>query len=291
MATLAELTRHWQQWGQKLKPLVARRSAKLHFPNTLRKAKEDNGVLTFEPEHPVCFHNAPEKASSSRARVNHKFVYFVDGNIEIAYGSSAICVNHRCSVAIFRQEFVGARQLKLELVDSLHFDVDTDRGNSREHTAFHPLFHVQRGTGLSDEICKKTISDALQFRPEDIQVDQTNRVVLGTPYIRIPTPQLDLFSVMTLIAADIFCNPKDVEDDIRAREAAAKKGRTIPAGTLIRTREHFMALLDLLRTPSVFREGLYLGKLRKRSSEVEHLSSALWYPEERIMDVRAPTST
>ena len=279
MANAYQLTRYWQQWGDKLKPLVTKKGAKLHFPPRLVQKSKSKNSETYEPAHPVCFYNAPEKASSSRLRANHRYVFFVHGDLEVANDPSGLCVNHHCSMTIFRQEEVGPRAVRLRLVDALHFDVDVVDPDTGEHTGFHPIFHVQRGTGLSDERCRQTLSEAMSVSETAIEVDQSNRAVLGTSYIRIPTPQLDVFSVLTLVAADIFCNPGDATSDQKHDVAVADGDKKKLAVNRSNVKEQFVGILDLLRHENFAREGHYLSVLRQRSENAKHLSSALWYPE------------
>jgi hypothetical protein len=107
-------------------------------------------------------------------------------------------------------------------------------------------------------------------------------VVLGTPYLRLPTPQLDLFSVMTIVAADFFCNAGDANRDRdidrnarhrRGRNGAARHDRTNVV-------ERFASLLDLLRKPeNIARAGTASVALFARMKTDDYISTGHWYPE------------
>jgi len=167
----------------------------------------------------------------------------------------------------------------LEMVDTMHFDVDTvdDEG---ERTPFHPIFHVQRGTSHDDIVYQELLADIWHMDAASITVDQTNKAALGTPYLRIPTPQLDMFALFTMVAADYFCNPGDLKRDAAHDKALKDGNRKVISADRSNVKEQFVALLDLLKsTTNLAREGKSTVELHDRIKSAEVLSTACWYPE------------
>ena len=279
MAPIAKLQRHWELWGTKLDPLVRSKSARLHFPPRLKHVNDDNdNFYLYAPEQPICITNAPVKASSKRSRSNLKLVMFIDGDLKFSKDANDPCITHSCNLTIFSYTEVPHTSAHLEMVDTLHFDVDAvDKNGNR--TSFHPIFHVQRGPSHDDSVYQGILAEVLHLEPANITVEQRNKAALGTPYLRIPTPQLDMFTLFTMIAADYFCNPGDVERDA-VHDEALKNGGRVNAADRTGVKEQFVALLDLLKsTSNLVREGKSAVELRDRLNAAAVFSTACWYPE------------
>lgn len=274
MATANTLQRYWQAWQPKLEPLVKAKGAKLHFPMMLRQERgSTDATAILRPTQPVCIYNAPEKASSTRAG---RHILFIDGSFEVLVKDEAPhLVKPTCNVTIFKSEEVATESLTLELVEALHFDMERPFGD-RESKEFHPIFHVQRGESLTGPGCREVLCDLYHLAPEQIIIQDTNKAVLGTPYLRLPTPQLDLFSVLTIVAADYFCNAGDAQRDrkLAGRDnGSARHDRTNVV-------ERFVSLLELLAQPdNVARAGASSLALFGRIKAGDHLSAGHWYPE------------
>jgi hypothetical protein len=164
------------------------------------------------------------------------------------------------------------------MVDAMHFDVDAIDKDTGLRTPFHPIFHVQRGTSHEDNVFKTILSEILHIEPGAIEV-QTNKNTLGSPYLRVPTPQLDMFSVFTLIAADYFCNPGDAEKDVK-HDRAAKDGKKVNPADRTNVTEQFVGLLELLKSSAnVAREGKSSIELRDRLNKGKMFNTGYWYPE------------
>lgn len=237
--------------------LAKRAGARLYFPSLAEKQGEGEDVLRLEPSEPVCIFDAPQKGSSRKRGLSHRQVIIVGGSFTFAMNGPAPprMTKGECNVSIFDYEEVPGKSCKLTEIDAMHFDMeDVDA-----HTAFHPTFHVQRGRSntLSDGMIKSLVQKAARIDQEAIEVWREGS--LGTPYIRIPTPQMDMLSALAVVAADFFCNGGD-------RDPKAK--------TL------FQALLRLLvHQDNAAREGMSAEALRLRANRDGHTSSALWYAE------------
>lgn len=280
MAPIAKLQRHWEQWGNKLEPLVKSKSARLHFPPRLKPlSSEADDFFLYGPERPICITNAPVKSSSTRARSNLRLVMFIDGDLKFSKDAKDPCITHKCNLTIFKYKEVPHVSAHLEMVDTMHFDVDAVDAQG-ERTPFHPIFHVQRGPSHDDTVYQSILADILHLDAASITVDQVNKAALGTPYLRIPTPQLDMFALFTLIAADYFCNPGDVKRDADHDKSLKDGSRKVVAADRSNVKEQFVALLDLLKsTANLAREGVSAVQLRGRLSDAAVFSTACWYPE------------
>lgn len=279
MAPIAKLQRHWQDWGNRLEPLVKSKSARLHFPTRLKPLSRDgDDFFLYAPERPICITNAPVKSSSTRARGNLKLVMFIDGDLKFSKNAADPCVTHRCNLTIFSCTEVPRESAQLVMVDTMHFDVDAVDSEG-ERTPFHPIFHVQRGTSHEDEVYQDILAEILHLNPRSITIEQGSKAALGTPYLRIPTPQMDMFALFTLIAADYFCNPGDLKRDAD-HDRALKNGGRVNAADRSNVKEQFVALLDLLKsTANLAREGISAVQLRERIKDADVFSTACWYPE------------
>lgn len=257
MKHIGKLQRYWQEWGTKLTPLIRDKAgARLVFPDSLIEKKRDDIIVTMGPSAPICIYNAPEKASSSRRGASHKLTILIDGSFDLLHEEDHPCMKSaRCNITFLRCEQLGRDSIKLELVDALHFDIEPDG------KAFHPIFHAQRGASLDEATCRQTLSNVTHIGIEHIEIATPNHVVFGTPYLRLPTPQLDVFAVMTMVMADYFCNAGDI-----------KRGSNI--------QDLFADLLKLLtNSKNIVREGPSSQVLKTRLHGEQHMSAAHWYPE------------
>lgn len=265
MSNEARLHLLWQRWQRPLTTIVKSRKAQLQFPSLEEKPnsrdKANPGQRVLKLTHPLCILNAPQKASSK-----HKTMHvLIDGHFHFEDTAEHQCLTHAgANVTLLHPEWLDNDVLKLTLVDALHFDVEAPEQGKRK--GFHPFFHVQRGTSLTDEKIKQIFSVAEGLEVEKIQVDQRAKDLIGHPYLRIPTPQLDVFAVLTMVIADCFCNPGIVA-------TSASNGETNAEAL-------FSSLLGLLtETNNIVREGITSRELCDRVRAGQFMSAAHWYPE------------
>lgn len=260
-----KLQRYWQGWETKLRTLVTDRSgAQLFFPPRLKQIAPEHGkeYFSLSPVEPICIYNAPTKASSTRSRSSRRLAIFIDGSFEVFPGDTRPCMHKAECNATFYTCLEEEDGVKLVFFDAIHFDFEV----AESQTSFHPLFHAQRGKSrtVSDARVIELLARKLRRKPEEIHIQEEQAQTLGTPYLRLPTPQLDMFSVMTLIMADFFCNGGEV----------GKPGSTVE--------DNFKAILKHLRDPSnIVREGFASRALRERfdAEQERHISTAHWYAE------------
>lgn len=270
MSNSASLYLYWQNWQGKLDTILRSRGAKLTYPD-VQEVDRDKVSRTYGLSHPVCIRDAPQKASASRRA--KRIHILIDGTFRLEEASDHPCLKHAsCNITLFDPTEQDDGSLDLLLIDALHFDVESpEKEGSRRR--FHPFFHVQRGISHDDEVVKAVFSKATRLNADDIRVDQSAKDSIGHPYLRIPTPQLDLFSVMTMVAADCFCNAGDAE-------AEARSGRTTPKAADTNIEALFVSLLQLLtQSTNVVRETDTAQMLTQRVIDKQWMSAGHWYPE------------
>lgn len=263
MSNAARLNLLWQQWIGPLTTIVKSRNAQLQFPSIQEKphSRVTPNSRVFQLSHPICILNAPQKAASRNKRMH----VLIDGDFHFDETAEHPCLTHAgANVTLLRPEELDDETLRLELVDALHFDVESPVEGRRK--GFHPFFHMQRGISHSDDVIKNVFAEAEGWDLGKIIVDQSNKDVIGHPYLRIPTPQLDVFAVLTMVIADCFCNPGVEPSSTRSSDTNAE--------TL------FANLLRLLtESNNVMREGNTSRELRQRIEAGRLISAAHWYPE------------
>lgn len=257
---LAPLQRYWQQWASPLKTIVTMGGAKLHFPMHLKIDSEEDGLFIVKPVSAICIHNAMQKASSRKRGESHRLTIIIDGSFKLTADSTPPCLmGANCSITFLSQvPSGGSGKLKVQMVDALHFDVES----AAKATPFHPIFHAQRGIGTTQDECRKLIHEITHDDLANIDVELTDEMhILSNPYFRLPTPQLDLFAVVTMVAADYFSNPGDANKDNNAVD-------------------RFRSVLNLLaHEKNIVRQGHAALCLNKRFNDAKNICAANWYPE------------
>lgn len=196
--------RYWQEWESRLNLPIKRAGSKLSFPSLVEVPKED-GSTKFSLSHPICIYNAPLKASSSVRSTQLRNTIAVEGGFHLsrADGGAPLMIAGHCALTIFSTELLADRKLRLMQLDAMHFDMESHE----KQTAFHPMFHVQRDTSnrLNDAVVKDVVGRLAGINSANIDIDRSGR--LGTQHLRLPTPQMDVFAVLTALIADFFSNP------------------------------------------------------------------------------------
>ena len=246
--------RYWNEWDSRLTGPIKRASGKLSFPQ-LQERRRDDGTAEFSLEHPICIYNAPFKASSSVRGAQLRNTIVVEGGFLLRHveaGQPAL-INGHCSLTIFGMARLADRRLRLAQLDAMHFDMESHDAQ----TAYHPMFHVQRDTSnkLDDEAVQKVVGRLAGVDPASIEIDRTGGV--GTQHLRLPTPQMDVFAVLTALIADFFSSPSDKEN----------------------AKTQFKAILThLASTSNLVREGLAAQTLNGRA-QGNFTCPAHWYAE------------
>jgi hypothetical protein len=249
------LGRYLLKWQAELETIVKGKGARIDFPTAFTSKPEDDKSITVRLAHPVCIHDAPQKGSSNKHGSSHQLTIAVDGGFRLKGSETHPCmIKANASVAFLEYAELKADSCSLRVIDCAHFDVEEpDR-------AFHPVFHVQRGSGGIDmQEFRQRISLYRHIPVEKIEIDESIIREAGTPYLRVPSPQLDLFAVIAMIVADYFCGSEDDKSDKKTSYAK---------------------ILSLLANESnVVRECSASQRLRDRVNKTPFLSTAYWYPE------------
>jgi hypothetical protein len=247
--------RYWMDWEAKLKPLIKRHEARLLFPPRLSETQKEDGSIDLSPVHPICIANAPQKAATDKRGPSHRNTLVIDGGFHLKPGAAApYLVQGRCSLSIFSTTIRDDDGRDLIEIDAMHFDME----KVDKPTAYHPIFHVQRDVDsrLDEAKLKQAVADLARTTPDKIFLQRS--LGLGTQHLRLPTPQMDLFAVLTAVVADFFCNGADKDAKVKTQ---------------------FAAVLELLKHPSnAARNGFAARQLMERADEIWPYPGA-WYPE------------
>lgn len=247
--------RYWMDWGAKFKPLIVRQSAQLLFPDRLSETPKGDGSVDLSPAHPICIANAPQKAATDKRGPSHRNTLVIDGGFHLKPGAAApFLVQGRCSLSIFSTTIRDDGGRDLVEIDAMHFDME----KADKPTAYHPIFHVQRDVDsrLDEAKLKWAVAELARTTPDKISLKRSPG--LGTQHLRLPTPQMDLFAVITVVLADFFCNGGDKDTRVRTQ---------------------FSAVLELLKHPrNAARNGFVARQLMERADDIWPCPRA-WYPE------------
>jgi hypothetical protein len=252
----ASLERYWEDWNTTLQAIVKSKNARLHFPHPVIKNGGANREFTVSFNEPICIFNSPTKGSSTKLAKRlcifihgHLDFRLVDGSVQLKYSS--------CVISFFTQKNDGAK-IDLTLCESMHFDTE----QLDDQLPFHPIFHVQRGLGIGTDSCMNVVRELARRGQENISIDTAGHdaILLKNPYFRIPTPQMDLLTVLTLVVADYFCSSGE--------ESRANSDKYFGS---------VLALLLADKNPA--REGACAARLRGKITKSNHLSVGNWYVE------------
>lgn len=194
----------WTTWRKYLNAMVEAKGAKLLCPvsDQLQFTESENGYVAT-PEWPICFQALPQKGNSVSG--NHKLVVFINGSFTFSMNAAepteTQLVSVDSNVAFFRPQ-PGGQNITLDLIDAYHFDHFVA---DPKLSAPHPVFHAQRNI-RGDDLFPK-FGRSLESDPRNNmvigQIDQNKKNGLfGLKTFRLPTPQVDLFSLSAIIAAD-----------------------------------------------------------------------------------------
>lgn len=249
--------RYWREWQGKLSAPITRNASQLRFPTVLNKSSKGDGVFEFAPSHPICIYKAPQKAASGKRGSSHKQTIFIDGAFTLRQTNvRPYMVSGKCSASFFKTTQEHDGNLTLKETDAIHFDIES----TNPPRAYHPTFHAQRDISntLTDEVIRTALLEFYRgLDPGKIHLVRFEPI--GAQHLRLPTPQMDLFAVLTMIIADFFCNGGDTDPKIATE---------------------FKAILNYLtNSRNLAREGLDAVALSGRVADGAYSCPAHWYPE------------
>lgn len=257
------LLRVWGEWQVKLQEIAKRKSARVEIPHLAGPRDLGDGTFSFDLDQPIVIARAPQKSASSKGPRHAIFVHgaFLFDNS----GESPDLVNASASVTFYnvRPPKVFGQPLQAELLDAIHFDME----DASSQKAYHPIFHAQRGADarLDEREVRAALATAYNISDEGL-VEIKQLPVPGTPYLRLPTPQLDLFAVLTMLMADFFFHLPGGRGEARREDPKAFV--------------QFRALLDLLKdSRNIARQGVSSSILSGRHDAEGFISPAHWYVE------------
>ncbi|MDQ8048086.1 hypothetical protein [Luteibacter sp.] len=192
---------YWEEWKTKLANIASKGSAQLDFPSLEGPSEQPDGTIVYKPDGFLILHNVRYKSSSTRSP---RLTIFINGSFRFSRaGHELSMVSAAANISIFSLTALEGEAVSVALYDALHFDFEKAEGQ----TPYHPMFHVQRGGNntLTDDVVLGAIR---KKRGRLAVLSMGESKVAGMHHLRIPVPQLDYFSVIVMVVADFFCNPK-----------------------------------------------------------------------------------
>jgi len=252
MNELAMFQRFWREVGNKVGHIVRDQGGRLLFSEDLQVEQLASGDRKISILEPIMFYSAPYKGGSKKPSARRAI--FIDGTFQLRIGGDTLdLVQAACNLAVYDTEEVAKQSYILKLVDSMHFDME----DSQSQNEFHPMFHAQRGysTMITRAKVVKRAMTATRLTEDQIEVIPGDQ---SLEFMRLPTPQMDMLSVLATVVADVFCHKKSSRPVKDAFHELLKK---------------------LLEYKNVARDGLSSRVLAQRWSDRPPFAAAHWYKE------------
>ena len=252
MSNIALFQRFWRLVGNKIGYIVREQNGRLLFSDDLRIELLASGDHMISILEPIMFYSAPYKSGSRKQ--NARRAIFVDGSFHLRANDGTFdLVKATCNLVVYDNEEVAGQSYTLKLVDSMHFDME----DSQLQSEFHPMFHAQRGysTMITHDKVVARAKTATRMTEEQITVIPGDQ---SLEFMRLPTPQMDMLSVLATVVADFFCHKKSSRPE----------------------KDAFHELLkNLLTHNNLARSGLSSQVLARRWNDRPPFSAAHWYKE------------
>jgi len=195
---IAKFSVRWDNWRTLLAALVEEPSGRLICPTSreLEFLPQEQSIQVKLP-YPICIYGIPKMLNK---KGSEKLAVFIDGNYELEQNKEENLRRIKSSIAYYR---VAGRKSELSLLDAYHFDFYDSLPNGH---APHPVFHAQRNIRFSDATPRFVC--ALQSIPafEKITLKPISQTEIDKlfqfGFLRIPTPQMDIFNLGAVVAAD-----------------------------------------------------------------------------------------
>lgn len=196
---IASFSSKWDRWRTLLQTLVEETAGQLICPTSreLKFIPQEQSIQVKLP-YSICLYGIPRKLNNLRS---NKVAVFIDGDFELEQDAEENLRRIKSSIAFYN--VTGRDDKKLTLLDAYHFDFWDSSPNGH---APHPVFHAQRDIRCDD--IEPRFNNALQniHAHKKITLLATNSskkdklFMLGA--FRIPTPQMDIFNLGAVVAAD-----------------------------------------------------------------------------------------
>ncbi len=197
---VASFSARWDNWRNLFAPLVEEPAGRLICPTSreLEFLPQEQSIQVKLP-YSICIYGIPRKLSSNKG--SDKLAVFIDGNYELEQNKEENLRRIKSSIAYYKVK--SQKTAELSLLDAYHFDFFDSPPNGH---APHPIFHAQRNFRFDD--AEPRFVNALQRTPaiKDVTIkpttasEQSKLFQFGS--LRIPTPQMDIFNLSAVVAAD-----------------------------------------------------------------------------------------
>lgn len=195
MTDFASFARHMKDIHRTANIVIEKRSSKGHWPD-LKAEQTGEGEILVSFTEPVVVWNAPMRGSSGNTLTKRAIV--MGGQFSF---KGSILDNGAAHLEIY-ETAQDSGNWRMKLLDAMHFDIEA----KSSQTPFHPMFHVQFGKNKHiDEADVRRIVGKLG-RIDENRIELIRSLETRSRDIRIPTPQMDYMSVLTMVVADYFCD-------------------------------------------------------------------------------------
>lgn len=205
----------WTAWKKYLSAMVEAKGGKLLCP-----VAEDISFIELptgysaQPKWPICFKSLPQKGNSGSS--SHKLVVFINGSFTFENDeenpAESYLISADSNVAFFKPN-TGTQTITLSLLDAYHFDHFAEDPKT---SMPHPVFHAQRNI-RGDDLFPKFFQSLVSDHQNNMVIGELDQAVknklFGHKTFKVPTPQMDLFSLSAIIAADHLvenCSPESI---------------------------------------------------------------------------------
>lgn len=198
---IATFKTRWDNWRKLLETLVDANSGKLICPESRELIfvdQDEAKSVQVKIPYSICLYGIPLKLNS---KGSEKIAVFIDGEYELEQDKEKNLRRVKSMVAFYG--LTGKQKIKWSLLDAYHFDFFDSPANGH---APHPIFHAQRNIRCSD--FEPRFNSALQNLPalEQLILGPTQSAekdrLFKLGFFRIPTPQMDIFNLGVVVAAD-----------------------------------------------------------------------------------------
>lgn len=196
MTDFTSFARHISDVHKAALIVIEKKASKAHWPSLKPEKLNDNEVLISFSE-PALVWNAPIRGSSGNTRTKRAIV--LDGRFSF---KGDVLDQGGANLEIYETMPNPDGSWAMNLLDAMHFDIEAHD----TQTPFHPIFHVQFGKSkrIDEAEIRRIVSGLSRIDVDKINIDRSLRT--SSRDIRIPTPQMDYMSVLTMVVADYFCD-------------------------------------------------------------------------------------
>lgn len=201
LAFKSKLTRSINDFNSAVKKLLKKVAPNVVFSGVIIHSENE----ADEYDVMANFLNLPQAPKSHKRTENVFLVGLLDG---ATVDREALLISYNTEISYCRQTNPKTPNANLRAMSGFHFDFDCG-----EKKFNHPIFHAQPKLTAGSRFFAR---DSRFVIPEYPQHEEIRT-------LRIPTPQMDIFSSIVMILADHIIDPEDAEKDFHNFKASVAR--------------------------------------------------------------------